>query len=127
MYVKLSNINDILAIAQSFSQGLGDISTMFFMDTNVLGIEELHREHTGTGIRFIGGVTPGLIVGASFRDCGALIRRYASTTDPFVVSDFVMKNLFSLSLSFQDMEIPFTGGGDTGVPECLNFIYVAKG
>ncbi|MDE4908931.1 FIST C-terminal domain-containing protein [Methanogenium marinum] len=111
MYINSSATDDVLASAKSLSKGSDDIYTLFFADTDVPDIGELQRELTRGGIRFIGGIAPGLIVGTTVRDCGALIHRYTCAAGPFVVPDPVFGHISSGFV--QDMEIPCAGHSTT--------------
>lgn len=86
MYIT-SSVKGILSAAQSLCTGQNDLFTIFFSDTDVPDIEELRRVLTEAGIRFMGGISPGLIVGTDLKKSGALIRRFTCSAGPFVVCD----------------------------------------
>jgi hypothetical protein len=111
MYIPSSSIRDILAAATSLCTSPNDIFTIFFADTDVPDIEELQKELTSAGIRFMGGISPGLIVGTTLRDSGALLRRYTCAAGPFVVPDYVTEDIPRGII--QDMEMPSAGKSAT--------------
>ncbi|WFN34639.1 FIST C-terminal domain-containing protein [Methanogenium sp. S4BF] len=111
LYISSSAVSDVLAAAKALYTGQDDIFTLFFADTDVPDIELLRRELTGAGIRFMGGIAPGLIVGTTVRDCGALIRRFSCAAGPFIVPDFITDDISRDIV--QDLEMPFAEGGGT--------------
>ncbi len=111
MYISSSDVSDILAAAKSLCTGHNDLFTLFFAQKDVPDIEEVQRVLTGEGIRFMGGISPGLIAGTTLKDSGALIRRYQCAAGPFVVPDFVTNDIPRDII--QDLGMPSAGGDDT--------------
>lgn len=111
MYISSSDVSDILAAAKSLCTGHNDLFTLFFAQKDVPDIEEVQRVLTGAGIRFMGGITPGLIVGTTLKDSGALIRRYQCASGPFVVPNFTTQDIPRDII--QDLEMPSAGEDGT--------------
>ena len=93
MYINSSNISDILVVAKSLSTGHNDLFTLFFADKDIPDIEELQKVLSEAGIRFMGGITPALIVGTTLKYSGTLIRRYQCASGPFVVPNFTTNDI----------------------------------